>query len=232
VSESDDHVRRALQSRGVAVEARAWNDPAASFGGFGVVLLRSNWDYHLDPDAFLAWLDRLDAAGLTVWNQPALVRWNLSKRYLLDLAAAGVPVVPTALLDGNPDALAALLVERGWTTAVVKPAVSASAHGAVLVPLADAPRVAAAIASGEIRSPVLVQPFVEEIRTRGEWSLVFIDGRFTHGIVKHPAPHDFRGRRAPAPRAGGEAAVRVLAAFPCPRSTRVSTVSSTPAASG
>ena len=38
----------------------------------------------------------------------------------------------------------------------------------------------------------MVQPFVEEIRARGEWSLVFIDGDFTHAALKHPAAGDFR----------------------------------------
>jgi glutathione synthase/RimK-type ligase-like ATP-grasp enzyme len=74
----------------------------------------------------------------------------------------------------------------------------------------------------EIRSPVLVQPFVDEIRTRGEWSLVFIDGAFSHAVLKHPVSGDFRVQ----PRLGGraaaatppahvlEAAQRTLAALP------------------
>ena len=107
---------------------------------------------------------------------------------------------------------------------MVKPVVSASAYDTVLVSLADAARVAAAIATGAIRGPVLVQPFVEEIRTQGEWSLVFIDGAFTHAVLKYPAPHDFRVQ----PRLGGRAkaampplsvlgaAERVLTALPLP----------------
>jgi glutathione synthase/RimK-type ligase-like ATP-grasp enzyme len=222
VSESDGLVKRSLESRGAMVEARAWNDPAASFDGFSAVVLRSNWDYHFAPEAFREWLDRRERAGGHLWNPPALVRWNLSKRYLLDLAAAGVPVVPTVVLDAAATPLAALLRERGWATAVVKPEISASAHDTVLVPIAEAGAVEAAVARGEIRSPILVQPFVEEIRTQGEWSLVFIDGAFTHAVVKHPAPHDFRVQ----PRLGGRAAAaaprpsalrtaeRVLAALP------------------
>jgi glutathione synthase/RimK-type ligase-like ATP-grasp enzyme len=222
VSESDGFVKRALEGRGVRVEVRAWNDPAATFEGFDAVVLRSNWDYHFAPDAFLEWLGRWERMGVRFWNPPALVRWNLSKRYLLDLAAAGVPVVPTMVVDGQAAGLPALLAERGWATAVVKPVVSASAYDTVLVPLAEAPAVAAAMARGEIRVPVLVQPFLEEIRTRGEWSLVFIDGAFTHGVLKHPAPHDFRvqprlgGRAAAAtpPAAVLEAAEQVVAALP------------------
>src|SRR5262245_35601351 len=224
LSQSDRQAQRALESRGVTVEPRAWNDPTASFASFGAVVLRSNWDYHFAPDAFLGWLDRWADAGVAIWNPPPLVRWNLTKRYLLDLAAAGLPVVPTIVLDGAPERLPALLAQQGWTTAVVKPVVSASAHDTVLVTRPDAARVAAAIAAGEIRGPVLVQPFIEDIRTRGEWSLIFIDGIFTHAVLKHPAPHDFRvqpslgGRAeatAPSP-AVLEAGARVLAALPSP----------------
>jgi len=80
----------------------------------------------------------------------------------------------------------------------------------------------AALASGAIRRPVLLQPFVEEIRTRGEWSLVFIDSAFTHAVLKHPATGDFRVQphlggtvQAGPPPAGVLAAARTaLAALP------------------
>jgi len=90
ISESDRLVQRALEARGATVEARAWNDPDASWNGFDAIVLRSNWDYHFEPDAFLGWLDRLERAGALIFNPPALVRWNLTKAYLLELARAGV----------------------------------------------------------------------------------------------------------------------------------------------
>ena len=225
VSESDGFVARALERRGAAVTPRAWNDPAARFDGFDAVVFRSNWDYHHAPDAFLAWLARWEAARVRFWNPPELIRWNLSKQYLGDLARAGVPVVPTAYLDGNePDALPALLAARGWETAVVKPVLSASAHDTVLVGPGEASALGRTIAAGGIRTPVMVQPFVEEIRSRGEWSLVFIDGTFTHAALKRPSPGDFRVQ----PSFGGSAAAerpapaliaigrRALAALPVP----------------
>jgi glutathione synthase/RimK-type ligase-like ATP-grasp enzyme len=39
---------------------------------------------------------------------------------------------------------------------------------------------------------VLIQCFMPEIRTHGEWSLIFVDGEYSHGVVKRPAPGDFR----------------------------------------
>ena len=224
IAVSDALVADALGRRGVAVEARPWNGPLQDFDQFDAVVLRSNWDYHHACDAFVGWLDGVEATGVRVWNEPALVRWNLSKRYLLELAAAGVPTVPSAVLDGDPEGLGEILAERGWHEAVVKPLVSASAHHTVRVRVADGDvaRVVAALAAGEIRTPVLVQPFVEEIRTHGEWSVVFIDGVATHALLKRPGAGDFRVQHylggsveaRPAPSAVVAAARRTIAALP------------------
>ncbi|MCI0545702.1 MAG: hypothetical protein L0027_00275 [Candidatus Rokubacteria bacterium] len=226
ISASDRLVQDALERRGVVVAARAWNDPAARFDGFDTVVLRSNWDYHWEVERFLGWLDGVEQAGAAIWNPPALVRWNVSKRYLLALEAAGVPVVPSLVLgEGTPPArLPALLASRGWPRAVVKPLVSASAHDTVLVTREEAPAVARALEAGEIRGPALVQPFVEEIRSGGEWSLVFIDGVLTHAVLKRPAAGEFRVQLrfggtaeacAPPPDVAA-AAARAMAALPVP----------------
>lgn len=225
VSASDAVVQQALEARGAVVAVRPWNGEGARFDGFDVVVFRSCWDYHHAPDAYLAWLARWEAAGVRFWNPPDLVRWNLSKRYLHALAAAGVPVVPTVTLETGEEArLPAVLAERGWAAAVVKPLVSASGHDTTLVDAGEAPALARAIAEGRLRRPVMVQPFVPEIRTAGEWSLVFIDGAFTHAVLKHPADGDFRvqpsfgGRSAATtPDAATLAAGRAtLAALPTP----------------
>ncbi len=223
ISESDRLVARALEERGTRVEGRAWNEPSAGFEGFDAVVLRSNWDYHFDPPAFLAWLDRLERAGARVFNPPALVRWNVSKRYLMALQAAGVPVVATAGLEDETRAgLEAIMRDHGWRACVLKPEIGASAHDTRLVTEDTLAETAAAIAAGAIRRPVLVQPFVEEVRTRGEWSLIFIEGSLTHSVLKMPAAGDFlvqshlggTVRAEPAPPAAVRAAGAALAALP------------------
>lgn len=224
ISSSDRLVAEALAPLGVAVEGRAWNDGAADFTGFDAVVLRSNWDYHFEPEAFVAWLDRIEASGVRLFNPPALVRWNVSKRYLLALAAAGVPTVATTVLDEpTREAVAASLTRHG-STVVLKPAIGASAHGTRLVTAATLDETMRAVAAGVIRPPLLVQPFVEEVRTRGEWALMFIDGEPTHAVLKRPGPGDFRvqghlgGRSEAATAPAGVLAVarRALAALPAP----------------
>jgi glutathione synthase/RimK-type ligase-like ATP-grasp enzyme len=194
ISERDRVAQRALEARGAVVEGRPWDGNGTEFGGFDAVVLRSNWEYHLDPDRFRAWLDGLERAGARIWNPPDLVRWNLSKRYLEALHAAGVATVPTVFLDAQDrrNGLEALMARHGWRHVVIKPEFGASAHETRLVTAATVAEAVADLERGTLRGPVLVQPFVEEIQTRGEWSLVFIDSAFTHAVLKRPTAGDFR----------------------------------------
>src|SRR5690606_5637013 len=108
-------------------DADAWTEPTPT-------VLRSTWNYSLAVDDFLAWCDRVGAAA-PLWNPPAVVRANAHKRYLLELAARGVPAVPTELLGrgASLDELDGALVTvagRGWRRVVIKPAVGAGSLGA------------------------------------------------------------------------------------------------------
>src|SRR5439155_1601956 len=69
---------------------------------------------------------------------------------------------------------------------------------------------------------VMVQPFIDEVRDPGEWSIIFLGGRFSHAVRKRPAAADYRvqwefgGTAAPmAPPARLVAdAAAVMAALP------------------
>jgi hypothetical protein len=70
-----------------------------------------------------------------------------------------------------------------------------------------------------LRGPgALVQKFMPEIVTVGEWSLVFFSGRYSHAVIKTPksgdfrVQHDFGGeeRAAEPPTRVLEDAVRVI----------------------
>jgi hypothetical protein len=189
---NDDRLAAALlRSRGSEVAALAWDDPDADWSRFDAIVLRSCWDYHLRPAEFGAWIDRIEEAGARLWNPPALARWNAHKGYLLDLAAAGCAVVPTALLPrGDPSDLGALLADRGWSRAVLKPAIAASAFGARRIGPDDAGD--DDLAPWRSEHDLLVQPFLDEIAEAGEWSLIFMGGTFSHAVHKRPGHGDFR----------------------------------------
>jgi glutathione synthase/RimK-type ligase-like ATP-grasp enzyme len=189
LSASDRCLATALQARGCRVEAAMWNGPFAPFAGAAAVVIRSSWDYHETPDAYRAWLDRLDPER--TFNAPALVRWNLSKAHVLDLGGRGAPVPRSRIVAAEPHAVAAALAALGLAEAVVKPLVGASGFGVERVRRGEE---AAALARALARKPaeqVLVQEFVAGVE-HGELAGVFFDGVFSHGLRRLPAPGEFR----------------------------------------
>ncbi|MGE3961744.1 MAG: RimK family alpha-L-glutamate ligase [Dehalococcoidia bacterium] len=220
-SESDRLYLDALARRGVEVRYAPWNGEIASFMSAGAVVLRSTWDYHHDLAAFRRWLGLLEVAAVPVLNPPALVRWNLDKRYLLELQAAGVRIPRTSIAPREPSALRATLEREGWGQAVLKPAWGASGFGIRRV---DAGDPAVGDATGTPSRPMLLQEFLPEIAC-GEVSLVYLGGEFSHAVLKRPAPGEFRVNSqyggiaelcdpAEAMRAAGAAVVDALPVAP------------------
>ncbi len=176
----------ALRAAGVDFAWLAWDDPAVDWDAPAPTVLRSTWNYSLDRPGFLAWCERV-ARAAPLWNPPDVVRANTHKRYLIELAARGVPTVPTELVErGAAPRLAERARARGWSRIVVKPAVGAGSLDARVFDAGewdDAERHAAAVGA---RVEVLVQPYLTAVEDHGERSLVWIDGALSHAVRKSP----------------------------------------------
>jgi glutathione synthase/RimK-type ligase-like ATP-grasp enzyme len=171
----------ALAAGGFTAALVAWDDPDADWDTPVPTILRSCWNYPLAVDAFARWLDRA-AASAPLWNPPDIVRDNLHKRYLLGLAARGVPVVPTILVErGARHDLATLPAAR----IVIKPEVGAGSIGTRKFATAD-PAAAAHLASLTANGAALIQPYIDSVDDYGERSLVWIDGELSHAVRKTP----------------------------------------------
>jgi len=213
----------ALAALGVTAVPAVWDSTGVCWDEFHGVLIRSCWDYHLRLPEFLGWIARRERAGSVVWNRADLLRWNCHKGYLRDLAARDVATVPTRwLARGEEVDLRALLADAAWQDAVVKPAVSASASGtwrtSIETATTDRARLDELLRAGD----VMVQPLLREVGDAGEWSLLFLGGRFSHAVLKRPASGDYRVQwefggsavSAAPPRRLLDDAERVIAATP------------------
>lgn len=189
INNDDKLLIECLQARGIASTPVVWNDPAADWSGFDAILIRSIWDYYEFYPAFLEWLTRLDQLGVPTINSTSLLRWNSDKRYLLQLPALGVAIIPTQVATANelPNVLASV---QGMQV-VLKPTVSGSAWHTVRGVVGSA-HFNAAVTALPASFDYLVQPFIPEIESDGEWSMLFFDNVYSHAVRKWPAPNDYR----------------------------------------
>jgi hypothetical protein len=217
-SADDRLLADAVAAAGARVRFAVWNDGGVDWAQSRLTIVRSTWDYHLDPPRWFQWLDAAGAVTRLI-NAAPILRWNSDKRYLLELARAGMPVVPTEhIARGQAIDLAARCGELGWRdVVVVKPAIGASAKGAsrfAATDLAGAGQahLAALLAAGD----ALVQPFQAAVEVERERSLVFLGGGFSHAFTKPPflrGTGDGLGEALHQPSAEErEVAARVLAA--------------------
>lgn len=178
----------ALAERGVSATMEPWGTDASMRGR--LVVVRTTWDYTSQCEDFVSWA-RAVAAETRLVNPIDVLEWNSHKSYLLDLAYAAVPVIPTALVSrqaSDADQRAALEEYEGEV--VIKPAVSVGAIGTLLVG-ALSPEAADHLRSLVESGDALVQPF-EPTVVDGEVSLIYFGGEFSHAVRKVPADGDFR----------------------------------------
>jgi glutathione synthase/RimK-type ligase-like ATP-grasp enzyme len=188
----DDLLIGALARQGLSAVRVDWARDDVDWSAFRTAVFRTTWDYFDRFADFMAWLERVEPLT-RLCNSAAIVRWNLDKHYLRDLAAGGVPVVPSRFLErGQPASLADLLDETGWSEAVIKPCVSGAARHTYRVNRSTAAAVQQVLDQLLACESFLLQPFVADVVTTGEDTLVAIAGRVTHGLRKKANAGDFR----------------------------------------
>jgi glutathione synthase/RimK-type ligase-like ATP-grasp enzyme len=168
----------ALRAYGVEGIPAVWDSPDVEWASFDLVVIRSTWDYAERRDEFLDW-----AAGLRrVLNPLSVLRWSTDKRYLAELEAAGVPVVPTRFIEPGET------FEPPDGRFVVKPVFSAGGRASARYEPEGAHAAAAHVESlhAEGRA-AMVQPHVDGVETAGEIALIFLGGSYSHAVRKRVA---------------------------------------------
>jgi hypothetical protein len=182
-----------LISAGTNVQPLPWDVDTGQWNSFDLVVIRSCWNYHLHPEKFKLWIDQMEKQKVKMFNPLKIARWNLHKGYLKDLESKGVSLPETIWLGkGEKADLSAIMREKNWEKAVVKPAISATAFNTFLVSLSEADQQQQKFEGLLAQADMLVQKFMTEVRDQGEWSLIFFDKKFSHAVIKQPAEKDFR----------------------------------------
>ena len=206
-----------LRASGHDVAVVAWDDASIDWSVFDLAVIRSTWNYVHHLDAFRTWLAQV-SSSTRLWNPADAVLWNLDKRYLSELAAQGIPTVPTQFV-GQEDEPPSSAILGAFDDVVIKPAVSAGSFTTDRFRMGEFGERARAQAFLDVHRQtrvMMVQPYQTSIDHEGERSLVFIDGKLTHTMKKRPrflsGPIAIEGP-IPSSQAEVELAARVLKRF-------------------
>ncbi|MCM8557797.1 ATP-grasp domain-containing protein [Sphingomicrobium sediminis] len=180
--------RALFEGSGHKVVDRRWNTADDAFlREVDAVLPLIAWGYHLDGGRWFDLLDRVAFRKVPCVNDPAILRWNSDKAYLIELNDKGVACVPTIEGEGGDEHLLARAGERFKTDKlVVKPRLSASGAGTYALHFSDN------LPADLDGKRLIVQPFLTEILTEGEMSLLYFDGVYSHCGLKRAKEGDFR----------------------------------------
>ena len=181
-------LRPALAKRGLDLVELDWRAPLDAFDGVELALLGTAWDYQDHAEDFIARLDALAERGIAVCNPPEVVRWNADKRYLRELEKAGATIVPTLWLeDAGPSDLENAVKTFGSDKVVIKRQIGAGGLGQYLFTPDNLPE-----EKWRMGRPCMIQPFLPSILEEGEYTFVFIDSTFSHGVRKRAGKGEYR----------------------------------------
>lgn len=170
-----------IEAKGWEAFPVIWDDPTVDWSNWDALLIRNPWDYYEKPQAFQEWLAQLT---VPLWNSLDLVQWNFHKFYLQELESKGVPIIPTIFYEASASSDAPAIP---WEQIVCKPAISAGSYQTQRLNLEQF--------TWPTAGDWLIQPFIPEIQTDGEYSMIYFGNTFSHAIKKQPVAGDFRVQR-------------------------------------
>lgn len=165
---------------GLTASFTPWDGSNFDPAEFDLLVLRSCWNYHYEPDKFRLWLGSAERQA-RVLNCPDTVRWNMEKTYLRDLEAAGLPIVPTVYVPQGGTVDLSSHTDR----LIIKPTISAGSWNTRVFEPGDGEAAEFLVLLTKGRG-AMVQPFLPSVHTVGERSIMAIDGEPSHVVVKKP----------------------------------------------
>ena len=182
-------LREAFEPSGVIIEPVFWQDEGTDWSRFAAVLPLLAWNYPQATETFLKRLDEIETAGTSLFNDGDVIRANMDKGYLAELARRGAPVPPTLSVEAcSPEVILASFDSLNADEIIIKPRIGAGAWRQARLKRGEP------VPSADVLPPAaaLIQPFLPAVTEEGELSLLYFGGRFSHALIKRPKAGDYR----------------------------------------
>ncbi len=188
----DNLLKNALEHLGLHVVRVDWADPNFDWNSTRCAVFRTTWDYFDRLSAFEAWLLRVKDKTMFI-NSINQVRWNMDKKYLLDLKDKGIKIVDSQIIyRGDARTLREIYDQFGMDDVVLKPTIAGAARHTYKLNHSNINEYEKIFEKLITKEDMMIQPYQYSITTKGEISMMVIEGEFTHAILKKAKPGDFR----------------------------------------
>lgn len=185
-------VQDALNSLGLKTKRLAWDDANFDWSQTKSILFRTTWDYFDRFSEFSSWLKQV-SKQTTLFNSEQIIRWNLDKHYLQDLEKNGIHIAQTYFIEhGSKTTLHKLHEQLNWKETVLKPCISGAARHTYKLNSSNISKYEDLFSKLITHEAMMLQPFQYNIVSKGELSLMVLNGQFTHAVLKKAKPGDFR----------------------------------------
>ena len=188
----DKLVVDALKNVGLKVIRQAWDDANFNWSDTKYILFRTTWDYFDRFQEFSAWLSHV-SKQTKLLNSERIIRWNIDKHYLLDLNKKGIHIAKSHFIEqSSSTTLKELYNQLGWNETVLKPCVSGAARHTYKLNKCNINQHENVFKELISKEAMILQPFQHNIVKQGEVSMIVIDGKYTHAVLKVAKEGDFR----------------------------------------
>ncbi|MDG1477622.1 MAG: hypothetical protein P8Q14_10785 [Vicingaceae bacterium] len=182
----------ALEAKGLKVHRTNWDNPDFDWGSTKYVLFRAIWDYFDRFPEFSKWLAEVSQKTKLI-NPAEQIVWNMDKHYMRDLEDAGINIVKTDFVEiGDTRTLKQAIADSGWDHVILKPAVSGGARHTYKIKPGGSNLHEAVFKELIAKEAMLIQPFLNNITTKGEVSFMVFGGKYSHAVLKKAKAGDFR----------------------------------------
>ncbi len=182
-----------MNKLGWSPEEISWRNEKVNWDSYKAVIVRSTWDYQNDPEKFFKVLEKINKSSAHLENNLELMKWNMNKKYLYDLEKKGIRIVDT-IWEKNFSVKSVLEYFKKLDTSeiIIKPNISANADNTFRLRLNSINEIINKLEKIFANREFMVQPFLQNIITEGEYSLFYFNGKHSHSVLKKPKVNDFR----------------------------------------
>ncbi|RSC93069.1 ATP-grasp domain-containing protein [Tenacibaculum singaporense] len=192
VLDEDNYVKTALENQGLKVARLSWDDATFDWSTTKYILFRTTWDYFDRFPEFSKWLNTV-SKQTTLLNSEKIIRWNIDKHYLQDLQQNGIHICESYFIEkGTQSTLKELSLKYDLKDFVLKPCISGAARHTYKINSENINEYEETFSSLITEEAMIIQPFQYNIIEKGEISLMVMNGKFTHAVLKIAKSGDFR----------------------------------------